>query len=1003
MGSGRTTQRSFLLFVFIVSGFTGLIYESIWSHYLRLFLGHAAYAQTLVLAIFMGGMAVGSWLVARYSKGLRQLLLGYVFVEAVIGVLGLVFHRVFVFATDLSFDSIIPALESELLIHLYKWSLAALLILPQSILLGMTFPLMSGGVIRRFPERPGEVLSMLYFTNCLGAALGVIVSGFVLIRAVGLPGTILTAGLLNIALALVIWVAIKGTIEPQSESSIAAPGKRGPGSWFIGAAFLTGCAAFVYEIGWIRMLSLVLGSSTHSFELMLSAFILGLAFGGLWIRRRIDAIADPRRWLGIVMIGMGGLALLTLPAYNLTFDFMAWALQSLAPTEGGYLAFNLASHAVAVAIMLPTTFCAGMTLPLITHALLRSGGGERAIGLVYAANTLGAIGGVLLAVHVLLPLVGVKIAIVAGAAIHMALGISGLWRSVLLRAQLRFTAAAFCIVAIVLVPLAVEFDPLRMTSSVYRTRKASPPHGTIVRYLRDGKTATISLAEQRGVVVIATNGKPDAGIQMQAGPAAKDEITMIMAAALPLAVHPNPKRIANIGFGSGLTSHTLLGSSAIERLDNIEIEAFMVEAARLGYHARVRRAFDDPRSNIVIEDAKTFFAAQREPYDVIVSEPSNPWVSGVATLFSEEFYRRIVKHLKPDGYLVQWLQIYETDIGILASVMKALSSHFDDYALYNADDENVLILARPRGRVGGLRTHLFQLPQLRSELARVGIESVADIRSRRIGDKRSLSPLFASFDTPPNSDFFPFVDLNAPRYRYLSRDALQLTSLLVLPFPLIDMLHPAKPTSPVRPPAQTFVYRDVLISGALLLKETVDSGEIRRLPPEATRHFLLIDMHAAACDTATGRETWRRAVRELSDLSSPYLPPEELRALWKRIMLTPCGQTEGYQAAWAAFWQALAERDAPTIDRTGSDLLNAMDWPRSTEQEHYLRTVVATARLVDGRHDAALRVLSPIAAEIESIGRYSLAMRWLLALASSDYHPSRDPPSERQAASESGQ
>ena len=175
-------RRRFLLAVFVVSGFTGLIYESIWSHYLKLFLGHAAYAQTLVLAIFMGGMALGSWAVAHYSLRIRQLLWGYVLVEGLIGILGILFHETFVAAVNFSFASVIPALSGAFSIHAYKWSLAALLILPQSVLLGMTFPLISGGLIRRWPDQPGKTLATLYFTNSLGAAIGVLVSGFVLIE-----------------------------------------------------------------------------------------------------------------------------------------------------------------------------------------------------------------------------------------------------------------------------------------------------------------------------------------------------------------------------------------------------------------------------------------------------------------------------------------------------------------------------------------------------------------------------------------------------------------------------------------------------------------------------------------------------------------------------------------------------------------------------------------------------------------------------------------------------
>src|ERR1700689_4298252 len=344
-------RRRLLFAVFVVSGFTGLIYESIWSHYLKLFLGHAAYAQTLVLAIFMGGMALGSWMIACLSRRIRQLLWAYVLVEAMIGILGIVFHQTFVAAVDFSFAAVIPALPAGLLIHAYKWSLAALLILPQSVLLGMTFPLISGGLIRRWPARPGETLATLYFTNSLGAAIGVLVSGFVLIKSVGLPGTILTAGILNLALALVIWATIRGQQEPSAPvASGPPPGTARLAGWFTAAAFLTGAASFMYELGLIRMLSLVLGSSTHSFELMLSAFIFGLAFGGLYMRRRIEKIGDPLAYIAYVMIAMGTLAALTLPAYNLTFDLMAWFLGTSARTANGYAAFNGISQLIAALI-----------------------------------------------------------------------------------------------------------------------------------------------------------------------------------------------------------------------------------------------------------------------------------------------------------------------------------------------------------------------------------------------------------------------------------------------------------------------------------------------------------------------------------------------------------------------------------------------------------------------------------------------------------------------------
>jgi hypothetical protein len=166
--------------------------------------------------------------------------------------------------------------------------------------------------------------------------------------------------------------------------------------------------SLIYELAWIRLLSLVLGSSTHSFELMLSAFILGLALGGLWIRRRIERLADPIRSLANIQVAMGLLALATVPLYGKSFDLAQLILSALSRTEAGYQAFHFASHFICLLVMLPATICAGMTLPLLTYALLQRGGGERVIGAVYGANTLGSIAGVLLAVNLLMPLFGAK-------------------------------------------------------------------------------------------------------------------------------------------------------------------------------------------------------------------------------------------------------------------------------------------------------------------------------------------------------------------------------------------------------------------------------------------------------------------------------------------------------------------------------------------------------------------------------------------------------------------
>src|SRR6185503_5376671 len=203
LASAAMSRGAFYI-LFTASGFAGLIYESLWTHYLKLFLGHAAYAQSLVLIVFMGGMAGGAALCARFSPRIANPLLAYAAVEAVVGVLALAFHPLFVSLTDWSYAVLLPAAGSDGAALAVKLSLSCLLILPQSLLLGATFPLMSAGLARTQPARAGESVAMLYFANSIGAAAGVIASGFVLIAWLGLPGTLRLAGGLNLALAAAV-------------------------------------------------------------------------------------------------------------------------------------------------------------------------------------------------------------------------------------------------------------------------------------------------------------------------------------------------------------------------------------------------------------------------------------------------------------------------------------------------------------------------------------------------------------------------------------------------------------------------------------------------------------------------------------------------------------------------------------------------------------------------------------------------------------------------------
>src|SRR5689334_3941232 len=239
-----------------------------------------------------------------------------------------------------------------------------------------------------------------------------------------------------------------------------------------------------------------------------------------------------------------------------------------------------------------------------------------------------------------------------------------------------------------------QLDVMRLASGVYRGNPSTWAKGTEMLHYRDGKTATVALIKGiDGGVTLSTNGKPDAKINMGPGEATPDEPTMVLLGALAMAAQPNAKNAAIIGMGSGLTAHTLLSTRQLERVDIIEIEEQMVAAARK-YGDRVHNAFNDPRGHISIEDAKVFFSTRKSAYDVILSEPSNPWVSGVASLFSQEFYKRVNQHLADDGVFVQWVQLYEIDLNIVASIMKAVSSQFSDYTVVSLTDFDIVILAR---------------------------------------------------------------------------------------------------------------------------------------------------------------------------------------------------------------------------------------------------------------------------------------------------------------------
>lgn len=954
-------HRTMLFILFVLSGFSGLIYESIWTHYLKLFLGHAAYAQTLVLAIFMGGMAIGSWLCSRYSLRWGNLLKGYAVAEGLIGLSALLFHEIFVRTIEISYTSIIPALGSPVAVNTFKWGVSALLILPQSILLGMTFPLMSSGILRLYPDRPGRSVALLYFTNSIGAVVGVLASGFFLIRLAGLPGTIRTAGIINIALSLTVWFMIRN-LQAAPTGSGTEPATAAAGSGrpmvrlFLAASLVTGAASFIYEIAWIRMLCLVLGSSTHAFELMLSAFIFGLACGGLWIQRRIDRIDLPVRFLAGVQVVMGLCALSTLLLYGNTFSVMQWLVENLAKTDAGYTQFNLASSAIAIAVMLPATFCAGMTLPLITFVLLREGNGERSIGAVYAANTIGAIVGVFFAIHLGLPLLGLKGLVIVGAGLDIALGIVLYW-NVAAWSRSRLVPIAMTILGIGAVAATsgfVELDLFKMGSGVYRFGILIPRLSFRHLYHLDGKTATVDVfLDGLGSMRINTNGKTDATIMTDPERfAGMDEATMTLLAAIPMALHPQATTAASIGLGSGLTTQILLSNPQIRSVDTVEIEQGIVDAAQ-NFRPMVDLVYTDPRSRIHVDDAKTFFSARSGKYDIIISEPSNPWVSGVSGLFSEEFYRLIRNHIADDGLFVQWVQLYEINTDLVVSVLKAVSSNFADFAVYAADDRDILIVARKNGQVPAPDAQLLQKPLIAAALKKIQVERLQDFEIRRIGTKKTLGKLLESFPIRANSDYYPVLDQNAARTRFLNASAEEFVSFAQSPLPaakLLDRIAPKTDMTDITPsaffpPSQAaftaMALRDYFLSGGFPTRYG-DSAEKDR-----HQAVQLKKMFNACSSVADERE---RLVSLFTTASNvlPYLTPAELSRIWQSLEAGPCANSlSALDKQCFSLFKATGKRDGAGM-AAAARLLLERETGFSPEMVRYLTASGMLGYLIQG-------------------------------------------------------
>jgi spermidine synthase len=623
---------------------------------------------------------------------------------------------------------------------------------------------------------------------------------------------------------------------------------------------------------------------------------------------------------------------------------------------------------------------------LITYRLVRSPSGEKALGMVYAVNTLGSIIGVIIAVHLMLEWTGVRGTLLAGALIDVALGVLLLLALRPRGAPLRFPGVAVAALALlVAIGVGFDIDPYRTASGVFRTGVASIPRSDKVIFHRDGKTATVDVVENpRGVRAIRTNGKPDASLATRPGGApTNDEFTMALLAVLPMGHQPQAKTAAVIGFGSGMSSALLLASPTLTRLDTIEIEPAMVDGAQF-FRPDAEAAFKDPRSRIVIDDAKSYFARGRERYDIIVSEPSNPWVSGVASLFTEEFYSRLAGYLNEGGVLSQWLHTYEMDAATLASIMRALSKTFPEYAVYTSIDSDIIVVARKGGPAGRFDDRVLALPALQPVLTKLKLADPQVVQRRLVATSAALAPLFATYGVPANSDYFPIVDQRSSKTRFTQTRVSELVDLQGSPVPMLEMLGAAPTPAAKRADAIRITYLDAATEHAWALHDGIvaPAGERRKDSLSEPREMgaELVRLWAG-CRSDLTFEQVLPSMLSVAEIANPRLNPEVASRMWRWVAESPCGRKlEPAQARWIEMLDATARRDPAAMVLTSTALLDASNDQKSGPTEVAFLTAV-TATLCRGNNAGARALLEQGAQRWMRPGTRITELRFLEGLA----------------------
>jgi spermidine synthase len=728
------TELLLLVLCFVLSGAAALVYQTAWTRQFALVFGTSELAVATVLAAYMGGLALGAWLVERWLPRVQRPVLTYAVLELGIAVAAVVLVPLLLLASNSVLLAVAggqpapPSSEQVATTAIYLVSAFVALAVPTT-LMGATLPLLARHAVHA-PEQIGRRIGLLYASNTLGAVLGALLAAFVLLPALGLSRSIWTGAALNgIVFLLAAWIAQRRPAHaaaPQSQPTRAAATRsfgdwRLPGrSWVLPLMLLSGAVSFTWEVLWTRMLSHIVGSSIYAFGVMVGSFLAGIALGGAfgaWLATtRARAV---NAWV---------VAQLVAAAWGLAAFLL---LERIIPDQTGLYA----NAALAFLLLLPLTFAIGTTYPLAVRILAeRTEEAAPASARVYAWNTVGAITGALAAGFTLIPSLRyegtVQVAIVASATL-------ALLALLLLERRPLWIAAA---VAAPTVAALLLFRPAVPEKLLLTSPLAIPRTGDVL-YYDVGRSASVVVLRQDGGLALRTNGLPEA-LMDSPGMTARFSGEFWMS-SLAVITRPEIEDMLVVGYGGGVVLEGVPPS--VRRVDVIELEPKVVEANAA---TRRQRKFDplaDPRVNVITNDARGALVLTDKRYDAIVSQPSHPWTAGASHLYTREFMQLARARLADGGIFVQWMNVAFVDEPLLRSLTATLIDVFGAARIYRPDPSTLVFVASSGSLAPEERLLRTGVPLSLTPLhyGRLGINAAEDVVVALAADESGAARLAA--------------------------------------------------------------------------------------------------------------------------------------------------------------------------------------------------------------------------------------------------------------------